>query len=110
MSNCPLLTVLTVLVSGAAWAKFCERLRDAGELVLRDANAGRVQLTDLDRIEGFRYLSRLMRGGAEAFMDCSDPAFPVLTPLPYNVKIGADNPDNLYLYGTIRWLRMLAWH
>lgn len=35
-------------------------------------------------------------------MDCWDPAYPVLKPLPYNVKLGADNPDNLYLYGSIR--------
>jgi hypothetical protein len=33
-------------------------------------------------------------------MDCWDPAWPVLRPLPYNVKLGADNPDNLYMYGT----------
>jgi hypothetical protein len=25
------------------------------------------------------------------------PAYPVLTELPRNVKIGADNPDNLYM-------------
>ena len=33
-------------------------------------------------------------------MDCCDPAWPTLRPLPYNVKMGADNPDNLYMYGT----------
>ncbi|GIL59881.1 hypothetical protein Vafri_14701 [Volvox africanus] len=60
-----------------------------------------VQLDALDRREGLRYFTRIVRGGLEAFMDCWDPAYPVLRPLPYNVKLGADNPDNLYMYGTV---------
>lgn len=30
-------------------------------------------------------------------MEGYDSAWPMLRPLPYNVKIGADNPDNLYM-------------
>jgi hypothetical protein len=40
--------------------------------------------------------------GVEAFLESWDPAYPVLRTLPYNVKLGADNPDNLYMYGTGR--------
>ncbi len=40
-------------------------------------------------------LHNLLIAGVEAFMDTADPWYPVLTPLPYNVKLGADNPDNL---------------
>ncbi len=49
-------------------------------------------------LDGLRSL--LGRAGLEAFLDTYDPAWPVLRPLPYNVKLGADNPDNLYSYAT----------
>ncbi|KAG2493671.1 hypothetical protein HYH03_008185 [Edaphochlamys debaryana] len=62
---------------------------------------GSAAVDPLDRVEGIRYLTRVMRGGLEAFMDGWDPAWPVLRSLPYNVKLGADNPDNLYMYGTV---------
>ncbi|GFR52556.1 hypothetical protein Agub_g15144 [Astrephomene gubernaculifera] len=63
--------------------------------------AGGTVVDALDRREGLRYLTRVLRGALEAFVDCWDPAWPVLRPLPYNVKLGADNPDNLYMYGTV---------
>ncbi|KAG1666302.1 hypothetical protein FOA52_004783 [Chlamydomonas sp. UWO 241] len=85
----------------SAWIDFCEWLKAAGELVVRLPDTPGVELTALDRTEGVRYLSRLVRGGVEAFVDGADPAFPVMRPLPYNVKMGADNPDNLYQYATV---------
>ena len=77
-------------VSGKAWADFCDSLKSAGELILDHST------DDLDRIEGFRYLSRLARGGLVAFVENGDPVFAQILPIPHNLKIGCDNPDALY--------------
>ena len=36
-----------------------------GELVARQADVPNVHITDFDRVEGLRYLSRLVRGGRQ---------------------------------------------
>ena len=41
------------VVTGRAWADFCDALKSAGDLITANST------DDLDRIEGFRYLSRL---------------------------------------------------
>jgi len=90
------------VASGTAWAEFCDSLKAAGEVVLRRRGGGLLATTALDQAEGYRYLSRLVRGGLEGFMENSLPSHPRLRPaLPYNVKMGADNPDNLYLTAPI---------
>jgi len=76
--------------SGQAWADFCETLKDAGQLVLDNSE------DELDRVEGFRYLSRLTRGGLDSFMEASDTSFPSVNPIPHMLKIGCDNPDAFY--------------
>jgi hypothetical protein len=81
--------------SGAAWARFCDGLKEAGEVVLRDGPGGR-NVSALDAAEGLRYLSRLTRGGLECFVENADARFPRLVGLPDLVKLGADNPDNFY--------------
>ncbi len=50
-------------------------------------------MNGLDIAEGYRYLSRLLRAGLEFHMENNDPARPKFVPLPYRVKMGADNPD-----------------
>jgi hypothetical protein len=82
------------IVEGTAWADFCGVLRRAGEQILRpDAPAD-----PLTRAEGFRYLTRLLRAGLESCVELADPGFPVFYSLSHEtLKIGADNPDNLYL-------------
>ncbi|HUP91837.1 MAG TPA: DUF1214 domain-containing protein [Solimonas sp.] len=86
------------VVSGKAWDEFCETLKRAGRQVLRpEAPAGA-----LDRAEGFRYLSRLLRIGLEMHLEFADPDFPgFFAPSHETGKIGADNPDNLYLMARI---------
>jgi hypothetical protein len=82
---------------GEAWTQFCRALEQAGQVVL----AGSAPDTPLDRAEGFRYLSRLTREMLYSCVDNADPDFPRFHQLDL-VKIGADNPDNVYLSATIR--------
>ena len=83
------------VVDGTAWAEFCDKLKEAGALVLERSEG------DLDRTEGFRFLSRLLRGGLESFVEAGDTRFPRIRSLPDQVKIGSDNPDSLYQTATI---------
>lgn len=79
--------------SGESWNDFCETLRRAGQVVLRDATPN----DPFERAEGFRYLSRLTRVALESYIEFADPEFPILRrPAHETVKIGADNPDNYY--------------
>ena len=81
------------ILTGASWADFCDRLKQAGDVILRDGSPHDA----FDRAEGFRYLSRLARVALESYIEFADPLFPVLRrPAHETVKIGADNPDNYY--------------
>lgn len=86
------------VVSGETWDEFCDTLKRAGRQVLRPE----APVSELDRAEGWRYLSRLLRIGLEMHLECADPEFPAFfMPSHETGKIGADNPDNLYLMGRI---------
>ena len=86
------------IVSGKAWEDFCDRLKLAGSALMyqgapRDA---------FQQAEGVRYLSRLTRAGLEAFVEYSDPRFPIFRRMVHEtVKMGADNPDNYYFNAQI---------
>jgi hypothetical protein len=86
------------IVSGKAWDEFCDNLKTAGASLMypgapRDA---------FNQAEGVRYLSRLTRGGLEAFVEYCDQSFPVLRQMAHEtVKLGADNPDNYYFNAQI---------
>src|SRR2546430_13873874 len=76
-----------------AWAEFCNSLAKAGGVLER----AEVPATGLEQAEGLRYLSRLARTALNMLVDSSDPDFPRLFLLTDDkIKIGADNPDNLY--------------
>lgn len=78
---------------GNLWVSFCEELAKAAA-VLRRPQAPR---TELDQVEGIRYLSRLTRTALEMALESSDPDFPRFFQLSNEtIKIGADNPDNIY--------------
>jgi hypothetical protein len=86
------------VVSGKAWEDFCDALKDAGKIILRPEAPS----TELDRAEGWRYLTRLLRLGLESKLEFADTDFPVLYALSHTTaKIGADNPDNIYHNATI---------
>jgi hypothetical protein len=82
------------VVDGRAWSEFCRLLEQAGQAILADGNP-----TDpLDRAEGFRMLTRLLRGALESRLEFSDPRHPQLVCTCHEtIKIVAENPDTLYL-------------
>jgi len=85
-------------MDGKTWNDFCDALKMAGLVVLRDG----APADPLTRAEGFRYLSRLLRAGLETFVEHADPRAPVLQrPVHETVKMGADNPDNYYQHASI---------
>jgi hypothetical protein len=86
------------IVTGKAWEDFCEQLKLAGT-VLRYPGTPR---DPFNQAEGIRYLTRLTRGGLEAFVEHNDPAFPQFRRMVHEtVKMGADNPDNYYFNAQI---------
>lgn len=81
------------ILDGTSWAEFCDELKRAGDVVLRETTP----VDPFERAEGFRYLSRLTRVALESYIEFADPMAPVLRrPAHETVKIGADNPDNYY--------------
>jgi hypothetical protein len=87
------------VLSGESWRNFCQRLADAGEVVLRPD----VPDTPLDRAEGFRYLSRLLRIGLMQFLEAADTDSPFFYRSCDEIsKWGADNPDNIYWNARVR--------
>lgn len=81
------------VVDGLVWEEFCDRLKAAGQQIMRPEAPS----DPFTRAEGFRYLTRLTRIALDMFMECNDPEFPVFyRPSHETAKIGADNPDNYY--------------
>lgn len=86
MSNDPVMT-------GEAWRNFCAELASLGDLILDPSNPA----SPIDRAEGYRYLTRLLRLGLEQHIEARDTSFPFFYQLSHTTaKIGADNPDNVY--------------
>jgi hypothetical protein len=81
------------VVDGEAWNDFCDSLKAAGSVVLADSAPN----DPLTRAEGWRYLTRLLRGGLESFVEASDPLAPEVRRAAHEtIKMGMDNPDNIY--------------
>ena len=76
-----------------AWHEFCDLLKQAGDVVLRED----LNTSVFDRGEGLRYLGRLLRAGLYTFGENSGPKHPVFRTMPDLVKMGLDNPDNYYV-------------
>lgn len=92
------MSAIDAVRSGQAWEEFCDALKRAGQQVLR----AEAPDTELGRAEGYRYLTRLLRIGLEMHLEFADADFPgFFAPSHETGKIGADNPDNLYLMARI---------
>ncbi|NKY51319.1 DUF1214 domain-containing protein [Nocardia vermiculata] len=79
-----------------AWNDFCDELRDAGQALIDEA----APQDPLNQAEGIRYLIRLLRCASLNSIENSDPLYPAITNAldPHlKCKIGADNPDNIYM-------------
>lgn len=86
------------LMDGTSWTELCRALERAGQIIL----APDAPSDPLSRAEGFRYLSRLTRAALQTFVEHGDPRFPVLQRVVHETaKMGADNPDNVYLNAAI---------
>ncbi len=92
-------TPLERVMNGKSWDEFCDGLKAAGQTILAEGQPD----NELDRAEGFRYLSRLTRAALESFIEYADPLAPALhRPVHETAKIGADNPDNYYQRAPLR--------
>lgn len=81
------------VLDGSAWEEFCDSLKEAGKIVMSE----KAPKDAFNQAEGYRYLTRLLRGGLESFLEFRDPAFPQLRCGAHEtIKLGADNPDNRY--------------
>lgn len=80
------------------WRDFTNRLDKIGELILN----AEVAEEPIDQAEGYRYLSRLTRIALAMHVENGNPDFPGFYPASdATSKIGADNPDNIYLNSSI---------
>lgn len=75
------------LRSGQAWRDFCIALEAAGDLVALEAR------DDLERAEGYRYLTRLLRSSLERFVENQEAFRPRVRPTPWRVSIAIQSPD-----------------
>jgi hypothetical protein len=81
------------VMDGACWEDFCDALKAAGSVVLREGSPE----DPLDRAEGWRYLTRLTRAALETFVEASDAQAPEFRrAIGETIKMGMDNPDNVY--------------
>lgn len=81
------------LFSGELWAKFCDDLKAAGDDVL-----GLNTEDPLDAVEGYRLLTRLLRGALEERLEWANSRHPTLICTCHEtIKLVAENPDNIYL-------------
>ena len=79
------------------WDEFCDNLKDVGSVISKEN-----KLSETDQAEGYRYLLRLLRLSLEMNMEHSNPSTPSFYNLSHETaKIGADNPDNIYLNANI---------
>ena len=79
------------------WDEFCDNLKDVGSVIGNEN-----KLSETDQAEGYRYLLRLLRLSLEMNMEHSNASTPSFYKLSHETaKIGADNPDNIYLNANI---------
>ncbi|MFT4054421.1 MAG: hypothetical protein QM681_07925 [Novosphingobium sp.] len=81
------------LLDGRAWDDFCETLRLTGHEIDRWGDVP----SDLDRVEWYRYLTRLARNGLERFVENSEPDNPALRDTPLRTSINAQHPGQDHL-------------
>jgi len=80
------------------WTEFCDKLKDAGELIFRDT----APATPLDRATGLRYIARNISLALAFELENKDPLNPEFTMIFNPIrKQGGDNSDALYMIAPI---------
>ncbi len=83
------------VLDGSSWEAFCDGLKEAGQKVVMAESAPD---NTLDRAEGWRYLARLTRAALDSYLEAADTTAPEFhRPVHETIKMGMDNPDNVYL-------------
>lgn len=81
------------LLSGAAWDDFCDTLKLAG----RHIHAFDGPLSDLDRAEWYRFMSRLTRSSIERLLENAEPTRPRLRDMVWRQSINVQTVDQDHL-------------
>jgi hypothetical protein len=82
-----------------AWEQLCQTLAEQGRFVLNSANASE----DVDRAEGLRFVTRMLRYALESQLEFADPQYPgFYCPSHETLKINSDNPDTLHFMANVR--------
>jgi len=82
------------LLTGQAWDDYCDMLRLTGHYI--DKFGGN-DITDLDRAEWYRFVTRIARNGMERFMENSERNRPRLIISTWRTSINVTNPDQDHL-------------
>ena len=81
------------LLSGRAWDDFCDTLKVAG----RHINAIEGPLSDLDRAEWYRFMTRLARSSMERLLENAEPTRPRLRDMVWRQSINVQTVDQDHL-------------
>ena len=81
------------LLGGAAWRDFLAVLQAAGDVVDQLGS----EVTELDRVEWYRFLTRLTRHGLHRYVENSEPERPRLIEVPWRHAINFQSPDQDHL-------------
>lgn len=77
----------------AEWSKFCDRLKDAGKRVFKDANPA----TALHRVDGFRYLAQNLGQAFDFALETKDTQYPMFVKFCSPTrKLASDMADCVY--------------
>jgi hypothetical protein len=81
------------LVSGEAWDDFCDTLKLAG----RHINKVNEPLSDLDRAEWYRFVTRVTRSSLERLLENAEPTRPRLRDMVWRQSINVQTVDQDHL-------------
>jgi hypothetical protein len=76
------------VLSGRAWDDFCETLKRTGHMIEQFGD----DVTELDRTEWYRFLSRYVRMGFEHYVECSEPTRPRFHEMTWRQTINFTSP------------------
>ena len=81
-----------------AWHRFCDQLKDAGDLVFKDTSPA----NPLQRADGFRFLTQLLGQAYDLALETKDTRYPAIHAFcAPDRKLGGDNAEFVYLQAWI---------